>query len=65
MSIQTTHRAADNFRSPVPILPDSEFYSLSSNINISRTFSLLLTLEYVEHSDYDGRRVLTGLIVRF
>ena len=49
----------------VEIRPDSEFYSLSSNINISRTFSLLLTLEYLEHSDYDERRLLTGLIIKF
>jgi len=65
MSIQTTRRAAENLRSPGPILPDSEFYSLSSNINLNRTFSLLLTLEYLEHSDFDERRLLTGLMINF
>jgi len=49
----------------VEIRPDSEFYSLSSNINLNRTFSLLLTMEHLKHSDFDERRLLTGLIINF
>jgi hypothetical protein len=49
----------------VEIRPDSTFYSLSSNINLNRTFSLSLTMEYLEHSEFDERRLLTGLIISF
>jgi len=65
MSIQTTRHAGENFRSTGPFRPGSGFYSLSSKINISRTFSFFLKLEYLEHSEYDERRVLTDLIINF
>jgi hypothetical protein len=49
----------------VEIRPNSKLFSLSSNINLNRTFSLLITLEHLDHSDFDEQRILTGLIVRF
>ena len=45
--------------------PESTRWSLNSNININRTFSLLLVGEYSEHDDFDDIHVLTGLSVRF
>jgi hypothetical protein len=49
----------------IEIRPDSERYALSGNINLSRIFSLLVTLEHVDHSDFTENRALTGLIIRF
>lgn len=56
---------ADGDGGSVEIRPDSELFSLSSNINLNRMFSLLVTLELLNHSDFEERRVLTGLIIRF
>lgn len=49
----------------IEIRPNSEMYSLTSNINLGRRFSLLLELEFLDHSDFEERRVMTGLAVRF
>jgi len=49
----------------IEVRPNSERLSLSGNINLSRTFSLLITLEHTDHSDFTEMRGLTGLIVRF
>jgi hypothetical protein len=49
----------------VEIRPDSDFLSISSNINLSRTFSLLLEAGILDHSDFEETRLMTGLIVRF
>ena len=40
-------------------------FSLTSNINLGRRFSLLLELEFLDHCDFEERRFLTGLIIRF
>ena len=49
----------------IEIRPNSEMYSLNSNINLGRRFSLQLQLEYLDHSDFEEKRLLTGLMVRF
>ena len=49
----------------IEVRPNSERFSLSGNINLNRTFSLLITLEHTDHSDFTETRALTGLIVRF
>jgi hypothetical protein len=49
----------------IEIRPNSEMYSITTNVNLSRRFSLLLELEFLNHSDFEERRVLTGLIIRF
>jgi hypothetical protein len=49
----------------IEVRPNSQRLSLSGNININRTFSLLLTLEHTDHSDFTETRALTGLIIRF
>ena len=49
----------------IEVRPNSQRLSLSGNININRTFSLLITLEHTDHSDFTETRALTGLIVRF
>jgi hypothetical protein len=45
--------------------PESERYSLSANININRTFTVLIVGERLDHDDFDENRILTGLTVRF
>lgn len=45
--------------------PESERYALSANLNLSRTFTLLLIGEWLDHDDFEENRVLTGLTVRF
>jgi len=49
----------------IEVRPKSRMFSVTSNINISRTFSLLLELELFDHSDFQEHRLLSGLIVRF
>lgn len=49
----------------IEIRPSSEMYSLTSNINLSRRFSLLIELEFLNQSEFEERRVMTGLIIRF
>jgi len=49
----------------IEVRPNSTRLSLSGNINLSRVFSLLITLEHTDHSDFTETRALTGLIVRF
>jgi hypothetical protein len=49
----------------IEVRPNSEMFSMNANINISRTFSLLLEIEMLDHSDFKERRMLTGLVVRF
>ena len=49
----------------VEIRPDSDFLSISSNINLNRTFSLLLEAGILDHRDFEENRVMTGLIIRF
>ena len=49
----------------IEVRPNSEMFSMNANINISRTFSLLLEIEMLNHSDFEERRMLTGLVVRF
>jgi hypothetical protein len=45
--------------------PESERWALSATININRTFSLLLSGEFMDHDDFEEYRALTGLTVRF
>lgn len=45
--------------------PESERYALSANINLNRTFSLLIIGEWLDHDDFEERRLLTGLTFRF
>jgi hypothetical protein len=45
--------------------PESDRYALSANVNLSRTFTLLLIGEWLDHGDFEENRVLTGLTVRF
>ncbi len=49
----------------IEVRPNSEMYSVTSNINLGRRFSLLIELELFDHSDFEERRFMTGLIVRF
>lgn len=49
----------------IEVRPNSKRLSLSGNININRRFSLLITLEHTDHSDFAETRALTGLIIRF
>jgi hypothetical protein len=49
----------------IEIRPESDRYSLSLNANLSRTFSLLLVGEWMEHDDFEEIRALTGLTIRF
>jgi len=49
----------------IEVRPESERYGLSMNVNLNKTFSLLLTGEWMDHDDFDEIRVLTGLTVRF
>lgn len=45
--------------------PESRRWALNANINLNRTFSLLLVGEHAEHGDLDDVHILTGLSVRF
>ena len=49
----------------IEIRPESDRYSLSLNANLSRTFSLLLVGEWMDHDDFEEFRALTGLTIRF
>ena len=61
----SVYHISDGDGGTIEVRPDSERFSLSGNVNINRTFSLLLTLEHVDHSDFTEDRALAGLIVRF
>jgi hypothetical protein len=58
------HRA-DGQGGTIEIRPDSNRYSLSCNLNLSRTLSLLMVAEALDSSDDDELRMLAGLVVRF
>jgi len=49
----------------IEIRPNSKMFSVTSNINLGRKFSLLLNLELLNHSDFEEHRFMTGLIFRF
>ena len=49
----------------IEVRPNSKMYSVTSNINLGRKFSLLLELELLDHSDFEEHRFMTGLIFRF
>jgi hypothetical protein len=49
----------------VELRPESDRYSLSTNINLNRSFSLFVIGELFDGDDYEERRVLTGLTLRF
>lgn len=49
----------------VELRPDSSRYALSCNLNLNRTFSFLLVAETADSDDFDEKRVLGGLVVRF
>ena len=56
---------ADGDGGVIEIRPNSKLYSVTSNINLSRTFSLLITLQMLKQTDFEERWVLTGLVIRF
>lgn len=49
----------------ITVRPQSTRYALSANVNLNRTFSLLLSGETTNGDGYDEVRGLVGLIVRF
>jgi hypothetical protein len=49
----------------VTVSPESDRYSLSGNISLNRTFSLLLIGEWMDHDDFEESRALAGLTIRF
>ena len=49
----------------IEIRPNSNVFSVTSNINLGRKFSLLLELELLDHSDFEEHRFMTRLIFRF
>ena len=49
----------------IEVRPDSSRYALSCNLNLNRTFSFLLVAETADSDDFDEKRVLGGLVVRF
>ena len=49
----------------IEVRPNSKMFSVTSNINLGRRFSLLLELQLLDHSDFEERRFMTGLILRF
>jgi hypothetical protein len=49
----------------VEVNPDGQRLGLSANINLDKTFSFLITAETLDNDDFDERRLLTGLVVRF
>lgn len=61
----SVYTIGDGSGGTIEVRPNSERLSLSGNINLSRTFGLLVTLEHTDHSDFTEIRALTGLIVRF
>ena len=46
-------------------MPDSTRTALSANLNLNRTLSVLLSLEYYNNPGFDETRGLIGLGVRF
>lgn len=63
-TLSVYHRGDGN-GGTIEIRPNSRRYSLSGNLNLNRVFSLLLTVEHTDHSDFDENRILTGLTIRF
>jgi len=49
----------------IEVRPDSNRYALSCNLNLNRTLSFLLVAETATSDDFDEKRVLAGLVVRF
>ncbi len=49
----------------VTVDPESDRYSLSANLSLNRTFSLLLVGEWMDHDDFEESRALAGLTIRF
>jgi hypothetical protein len=61
----SVYNVGDGNGGTIEVRPNSQRFSLSGNINLTRTFSLLITLERTDHDDFAENRALTGLIVRF
>lgn len=61
----SVYHLGDGTGGTIEVKPNSQRLSLSGNININRTFGLLITLEHTDHSDFTEARALAGLIVRF
>ncbi|TFG37236.1 MAG: hypothetical protein E4H44_05580 [Candidatus Aminicenantes bacterium] len=61
----SVYNVGDGNGGTIEVRPNSQRFSLSGNINLNRTFSLLVTLERTDHSDFTETRALTGLIIRF
>jgi len=61
----SVYNLGDGNGGTIEVRPNSQRFSLSGNINLNRTFSLLITLERTDHSDFTETRALTGVIVRF
>ncbi|MCU0305914.1 MAG: hypothetical protein MUC56_17815 [Thermoanaerobaculales bacterium] len=61
----SVYRIGDRNGATIEVRPNSERLALSANLNLSRTFSLLLSVEATDHSDFEELRALTGLIIRF
>ncbi len=61
----SVYNLGDGNGGTIEVRPNSQRFSLSGNINLNRTFSLLITLERTDHSDFTETRALTGLIIRF
>jgi len=61
----SVYTISDGDGGTIEVRPNSRRFSLSGNINLSRTFSLLVTVERTDHDDFAENRALTGLIVRF
>ena len=49
----------------IEVRPNSKMFSVTSNINLGRRFSLLLELELLDQSDFEEHRFMTGLVFRF
>ena len=49
----------------IEVRPDSSRYALSCNLNLNRTLSFLIVAETASSDDFDEKRVLGGLVVRF
>lgn len=59
------YHSGDGAGGTVEIRPDTDRYSLSANINLNRTFSFLLVGELLASDDFDEKRLLGGIVVRF
>jgi hypothetical protein len=49
----------------IEVRPDSSRYALSCNLNLNRTLSFLIVGETATSDDFDEKRVLAGIVVRF